>query len=392
MHHRLSDSLIRALQQTRGGDPIAATETLQRVLRDGTSAVPSALDPAADPPRRQSAFHTEADGGHRPRQASSAERDRAGKPRLRVGPSGIDLASLPLNLPATRSSSVIPTVPAGARYEWRTGQAVGTTRRYRLYVPASADVRPRGLVVMLHGCTQHPDDFAVGTGLLPQAERAGLAVAWPEQTTQHNANACWNWFRPGDQRRGAGEPAIVAAIALELRREFAIDPDRVFVAGLSAGGAMAHIVAMRYPEIFSAAGIHSGLALGSAHDLPSAFAAMRGDATSGRAPVPVDGPPRLIVFHGTADRTVHPSNAAHVFGRSIGVAEIDERIVGGRRCRQTSIRAADGALLRERWEIDGLGHAWSGGDAAGSYAVPSGPDASDEMLRFFLDGAGGARA
>ena len=223
---------------------------------------------------------------------------------------------------------------------------------------------------MLHGCTQSPEDFALGTRMDLAAETAGFAVAYPAQTGAHNMQSCWNWFRPEDQGAGGGEPAILAAIARDLATELDVG-SRVFAAGLSAGGAMAAVLSETHPEVFAAVGVHSGLPAGAAVDLPSAFSAMRGE----RAGRPLGGP--AIVFHGTADGTVSPRNARALLPGD-GV-ETQHR--NGVRS-WTRLTTAQGTEL---WLIDGAGHAWSGGDAAGSYADAAGPDASAEMLRYFAE-------
>jgi poly(hydroxyalkanoate) depolymerase family esterase len=242
-----------------------------------------------------------------------------------------------------------------------------------------------GLVVMLHGCTQTPEDFAVGTGMNALAERHHLVVAYPAQTGVHNPSACWNWFRPGDQARGAGEPAIIGGLTTTLAAEFGVTTDRTFIAGLSAGGAMAAVIGETYPELYSAVGVHSGLARGAASDIASAFAAMRRAPATGAAAHPAA--PRTIVFHGDADGTVHPSNAAQVIARAAGGGTATQRTrVAGSGCRSASrstVLRTDGAT-HELWLVEGAGHAWSGGDPAGSYTDPTGPDASAEMVRFFL--------
>jgi poly(hydroxyalkanoate) depolymerase family esterase len=240
----------------------------------------------------------------------------------------------------------------------------------------------------LHGRTQNPEDFATGTNMNALAEAHGLAVIWPEQTRAHNASACWNWFRPGDQRRDAGEPAILAGITRPTAAEFNVPDNRIFAAGLSSGGAMAAILGETWPDLFSAIGVHSGLPPGCAGDVVSAFSAMCGDARPApRCPRAADAS-RLIVFHGSADRTVHPSNGERLFEAASGPRNPqDHRAAapGGRVYTRSRITASDGSIQAEYCLIEGAGHAWSGGHAGGSYTDPAGPDASMEMLRFFLN-------
>jgi poly(hydroxyalkanoate) depolymerase family esterase len=310
------------------------------------------------------------------------------------------MSALPgLGLTGSAAHAAQPVMPEGALSVMRSFTCAAGTRKYRLYTPASAPRRPQGVVVMLHGCQQDPDDFAAGTGMNAIAESHGLLVAYPGQTGADNASSCWNWFRPGDQLRDGGEPAIIAGITRDLMVEFSIERGRVFVAGLSAGGAMAAVLGEAYPDLYSGVGIHSGLACGSASDVMSAFSAMRGDVGPGRrTPARAAGhaanPVRTIVFHGTADRTVHPSNADRIVAAATphlaqaSVREEAVRSAGGRTCTRRVFADRAGGSILEDWRVDGAGHAWSGGQAAGSYTDPKGPDASTEMVRFFLGGRG----
>jgi poly(hydroxyalkanoate) depolymerase family esterase len=245
-------------------------------------------------------------------------------------------------------------------------------------------------VVMLHGCTQDATDFAAGTAMNRHAERHGCLVLYPEQAQGANPNRCWNWFEPAHQRSGAGEPAILAGMVREVMAEHAIDPDRVFVAGLSAGGAMAAVLAATHPELFKALGVHSGLAYEVASDIPTAFAAMRNAGSVRRVAAPMP----TIVFHGDGDGTVAPANADRVVeqwraaatgGDRQEVIEEDGRAPGGKSFTRTRTLSSNGRAVVEQWRIHGAGHAWSGGNATGSYSDPAGPDASAEMLRFFLE-------
>ncbi|MGX4640986.1 extracellular catalytic domain type 1 short-chain-length polyhydroxyalkanoate depolymerase [Massilia sp. SYSU DXS3249] len=263
------------------------------------------------------------------------------------------------------------------------------TRSYKLYVPSSytAD-KPVPLVVMLHGCTQDPDDFAHGTQMNTLAEETGCLVVYPAQSRQANSSRCWNWFNNVDQQRDQGEPSIIAGITREIMARHTIDPARVYVAGLSAGGAMATIMGTLYPDLYAAVGVHSGLPFASAHDLPSALAAMQGQlqrqrdfqAQPGRA-IPI------IVFHGDQDHTVHPTNGdelmVHARDASDAMAVEPGRVPDGHAYTRTMHKRADGKVHGEHWVIHGAGHAWSGGSARGSYTDGKGPDASREMMRFF---------
>jgi poly(hydroxyalkanoate) depolymerase family esterase len=295
-------------------------------------------------------------------------------------------------LPALWKAPAV-AVPEGAAYLRRTFACAAGSRDYKVYVPSGAEGRALPLIVMLHGCTQHPDDFAVGTGMNRLAEKRGFIVAYPGQPVSANPSACWNWFHLAHQRRDEGEPAIIAGITRAVMAEFAIDPGRVYVAGLSAGGAMAAIMSATYPELYAAAGIHSGLPRGAAADLPSAFAAMRGDsnpAAPARRKRRANARVRSIVFHGANDKTVDPSNAEAILaevraGLSRRAREArQEGFEGGRAYTRTIVTDARGVPHAEYWAIEGLGHAWSGGSAEGSFTDQRGPDASREMLRFFL--------
>lgn len=291
---------------------------------------------------------------------------------------GLNLGSLP----GLGGGGAAPEVIDGARFEERAFSCAAGSRGYKVYVPASG--APKALVVMLHGCKQNPDDFAVGTGMNAVAEREGLVVVYPRQEAGDNMTSCWNWFRPGDQRRDQGEPAILAGITREVAAEFGIGPDRIFAAGLSAGGAMAAVLGEAYPDLFAAVGIHSGLPVGAAQDVLSAFAAMRGE-TGGR----VSREGRVILFHGDADHTVNLANAERIFaGRSGPETRESGRAAAGRSYQRRVIRDAEGRAETEFWLLEGAGHAWSGGAAAGSYTDPTGPDAATEMVRFFLNARG----
>jgi poly(hydroxyalkanoate) depolymerase family esterase len=287
-------------------------------------------------------------------------------------------------------------IPEGAQYLSRSFTCAAGSRNYKLYIPRRPQTGRRALLVMLHGGTQDADDFAAGTRMNALAEEHGFIVAYPSQSKAANASLCWNWFTPENQMRGRGEPAIIAGITSEIISEYAVDPARVFVAGLSAGGAMAAVMGATYPDLYAAVGIHSGLPYRSAADLPSAFAAMRGNAGPGgrrsrksRGSGHENPRIRTIIFHGDADNIVHPSNAANMVkaertGESVERAEARHAAI--RAHTRTVTRNKTGAVVVEQWLIHGSGHAWSGGSSDGTYTDPYGPDASKEMLRFFFEG------
>jgi poly(hydroxyalkanoate) depolymerase family esterase len=277
------------------------------------------------------------------------------------------------------------TVPDGARFEERNyANSVGN-RGYKLYVPSGCVGQAVPLVVMLHGCRQSPDDFALGTRMNQLAEEQSFLVAYPAQSTSANASKCWNWFKTTDQERGQGEPSLIAGITQEVMRDFKVEPACVAVAGLSAGGAAAAIMGATYPDLFAAVGVHSGLACGAALDVPSAFAAMRTGARDLRR----RGAVRAIVFHGDGDMTVSSVNGDQIIAQSESAANSRISVCQGRspegaRYTRTVYTGENGQEMMEQWVVHGLGHAWSGGSSAGSYTDPRGPDASREMVRFFF--------
>ena len=320
----------------------------------------------------------------------------------RVVPAGEDTIQAGDGEPSIRQAQQRPGSFEAHEFSNQAG-----SRTYKVYVPARESDAPRAMVVMLHGCTQSADDFAAGTQMNRLADEHGFLVVYPEQAAQANASKCWNWFKPQDQRRGAGEPSLIAGIVGEVARRHGADPRRIYVAGLSAGAAMAVVLGETYPELFAGVGAHSGLPYGSAHDIPSAMAAMKGGRSGmpGLKNVPgAAGSSRrkaaqavpVIVFHGDRDHTVQSTNGAHIVqqasdahGARAGATPLHARTESGvtpagQRFSRSVYAGPDGQTRIESWTLHGAGHAWSGGHASGSYTDSTGPDASAEMVRFFM--------
>jgi poly(hydroxyalkanoate) depolymerase family esterase len=293
-----------------------------------------------------------------------------------------------------------PGAPTQGQFLVRSHRSPAGSRTYKLYVPPQAmqtPAAPLPLVVMLHGCTQSPDDFAAGTRMNRLADEHGFLVVYPEQPTSANPSRCWNWFRTQDQQRTGGEPEIMAGIVQAVQAEHAVAKGRVYVAGLSAGAAMALVLGETHPEVFIAVGAHSGLPYGSASDIPSAMAAMKGRSTSGPTGHAHQAVP-TIVFHGDRDHTVQHRNGEHIVQQAVALhaargpltarTETGVSPAGRRYQRTTHVNAAGQAQV-ETWTLHGAGHAWSGGDASGSHTDPTGPDASAAMVAFFMAHSGG---
>ncbi|MFE1602270.1 extracellular catalytic domain type 1 short-chain-length polyhydroxyalkanoate depolymerase [Methylobacterium sp. ID0610] len=390
MRNKILPGMAEATRLTRAGRLGEALTVIQRVVRGEDSPAPSPTQPGSPPaplrPVRQIAKPQvvepppAASPGARPAPAAGLADGLPGLPEglrdlvreigRRVGPL--------VGEPATPAS----TEPG--QFLDRHFAAAAGQRAYKLYVPRGYRGQAVPLVVMLHGCTQNPDDFAAGTGMNRIAEAETFLVAYPAQTAAANHARCWNWFSTADQRRDRGEAAIIAGIARAVMEEFSIDSRRVYVAGLSAGGAAAANLAAAYPDLFAAVGIHSGLCAGAASDLPSALRAMREGA---KGAVPVGDALPTIVFHGDQDSTVHPRNGAAIIAATGATLLRDESGTSpnGRAWRRSILADERGRPRFEHWVIQGSGHAWSGGDAAGSYTDPLGPDASREMWRFFRE-------
>jgi len=291
-----------------------------------------------------------------------------------------------------------PYAPAHAgSFDWHRADVGASSMRYKLFVPSTYDGTPLPLVVMLHGGGQNADDFALGTGMNELAEEVQCLVAYPEQSAG-GWNKFWNWFDDAHHQRGQGEPALIAAATRDIMAAYAVDGSRVCVAGLSSGGAMAVILGRTYPDLFTAVGCHSGLAHGCANSQYGAMLAMRdGVDLDALAQTAHAGSVPTIVFHGDADYTVHPKNGdavvrqaidAHVAQTGLAHADIasfrEIGELGGRGFTRHVHRGDAGQVVAEQWILHGGGHAWSGGNRRGSYTETGGPDASREMLRFFL--------
>jgi len=314
-------------------------------------------------------------------------------------------------LPTTNVSAAEPSrADAPIEAEFRvlddsSGQFVGKvyanaagSRNYKLYIPTGYTGQAVSLVVMLHGCTQTPIDFAGGTRMNVLAEGETFLVAYPEQTTSANGSKCWNWFQNSDQRRDVGEPSLIAGITRQIMSEYHINARRVYIAGLSAGGAMAATMAATYPDLYAAVGVHSGLAYGAAYDLPSAFAAMKQGTLQHTRQLTKIIP--LLAFHGDCDTTVAPVNVDHLLNqwlqvasdglesvqRSVRDVKVERgQVAKGHAYTRSIYHDVSGLAIVEKWIVHQEGHAWSGGNPGGSFTDPKGPNASAEMVRFFIE-------
>ncbi|MGE8619385.1 MAG: PHB depolymerase family esterase [Achromobacter spanius] len=389
MHPDFQQLMSQATRLTRSGNLAAATAAIQAALLGvqptAASAAPrydeadvidvEAREVPASSPNATGSSHTAASSSPNPASPTAAP-----------SPARDDGAA-----PTSKPTHRAPGDSSATKGDFFTAGSFRNTagqRAYKLYVPPGVDGQARPLVVMLHGCTQDADDFAAGTAMNEAAREQGFYVLYPVQPRETNPQKCWNWFKHNHQQAGKGEPSILADMTRHVIAEYGIDTRRVYVAGLSAGGAMAAILADTYPQLYAAAGVHSGLATGAAKDLPSALSAMKGigvrpgAASSTRVPT--------IVFHGDRDATVHPSNAGAVVAASAGTdARVQsQRVSGANQGRDSTKRVytnAQGKVVAEYWEVHGAGHAWAGGSPKGSYTDLSGPDATQEMLRFFFE-------
>jgi poly(hydroxyalkanoate) depolymerase family esterase len=399
MNDRLHAGMREASRLTREGRLMDATALLQRVLQSGRDRSSFGGDGCVPPTIELTPEAAEITGAEpsRPRSAIMAQLPAMLRGFLGgITPTGFERYPGGLAEPSAPDASV----PGGGQFLSKSFSSQAGSRNYKLYVPSQYRGQPLPLIVMLHGCTQSPDDFAVGTRMNVRAEEYNCFVAYPEQSASANISRCWNWFRPGDQIRGQGEPALIAGLTRQVMSDYSVDEERVYAAGLSAGGAAAAVLAAAYPDLYAAIGVHSGLACGVARDVPSAFAAMRQSQPGARRRSDNNSSGRggysrivpAIVFHGDQDTTVHPCNGDQVIAqlRDALTADVTVKVEGGRvrggraYTRTVHCDAAEHSIF-EQWVIHGAGHAWSGGSLAGSYTDPQGPDATREMLRFFPD-------
>jgi poly(hydroxyalkanoate) depolymerase family esterase len=381
----LNHEVVReATRLTRAGQFVEATALLQRMLRGGTPRATIArleaptIDAKAtvveERESRQTTRTISVQGGKRPAPLDDMR----------------EFSGLGLRGPIKRAPpSTSDIAPNGTRFIEGTFSNAAGSRSYKLFIPSRYQGQLLPLVVMLHGCTQSPDDFAAGTRMNFLADEQNCFVVYPEQPSGANQAKCWNWFRVSDQQRDGGEPSLIAGITRKIMRDYSIDPKHVYVGGLSAGGAAAAIMGATHADLYAAVGIHSGLACGAASDLPSAFVAMR---QGGGPKAIVDSGPAVptIVFHGDRDTTVHPNNGDRILQQpgkatSPTTMVLRGRVPHGHAYTRTILTDVGERTISEHWNVHGAGHAWSGGSPAGSYTDPRGPDATREMLRFFLE-------
>ena len=429
MNATFQNLMREATRLTRSGQLSEATQAIRRALQgasQGTrerpardaSTSPGAAVPIAPLPRQSSMI---LDGC-----VFEVEEAAACAPAARSAPSAPSTPFIPDVAPNT--SEGVTTGKSQGEFTDGSHTHGSLTRRYKLYTPpGSADSagnvgKGLPLVVMLHGCTQDPDDFAAGTGMNGHAREQGFCVLYPAQSADANPQRCWNWFKHNHQSRGRGEAALLASMTLAVMKQHGIDASRVYIAGLSAGGAMAAIVAAAYPETYAAVGVHSGLAVGAAGNVTEALAAMKSGASAVKLDTQAQSKTAVptIVFHGDQDHTVHPRNGEQVSDQVIAAVQgasgkrVEQGVSsGGRRFTRTVHQQNNdidrdvdrdldrdlacgtdkgnhntrSATVAEHWLVHGGGHAWSGGDAKGSYTDSNGPDASREMLRFFFEHA-----
>jgi poly(hydroxyalkanoate) depolymerase family esterase len=392
MNDKMQDGMAEATRLTRAGRLTEATAIIQRMLGGSRSVSEMAQAGRASDETDNNLLHMRPPLLGKGLSQSGTATRRA--PEI-FSPDALRLPNL-----GRVVDSVVPPVPdVEPSSLHKRGQFIDVmytgkdgTLAYKLYIPSGYTGQAVPLVVMLHGCTQTPVDFATGTRMNVLAEEKTSLVVYPMQVPAANQSKCWNWFQVGDQQRGKGEPSLIAGVTQHIIQRYHLDESRVYIAGLSSGGAMAAILAATYPELYAAVGVHSGLAYGAARDLPSAFAAMR--QGSGQNTYQLKKLVPLIIFHGDRDTTVVPNNAEMLLDQWLQATSDEPRMrrdavvkrrqgVNERDYTCTTYRDTRGRTMIEKWVIHLSGHAWSGGSSSGSYTDPKGPDASAEMMRFF---------
>lgn len=404
MNDQMQTAMAEATRLTRTGRLAEATTLIQYTL--GGMSVPAGRSTRADAPNEAVVRVVEVtpplpgptiQGG-----AGASPGPASASPAVPPQTPSPDVLQLPSSLHGTmqrgqplRPGVVTPSSHPGGKFVDGAYSNTAGTRTYKLYIPRSYTGQAVPLVIMLHGCTQNSVDFAAGTRMNLFAEGKTFLVAYPEQVSSANNSKCWNWFQPADQQRGMGEPSVIAGITRQIMNSYHVDSNRVYVAGMSAGGAMAVIMAATYPDLYAAVGVHSGLAYRAAHDVRSGFAAMRRGADQSARQLTTVIP--LIAFHGDRDTTVSPVNADHLLdqwlqatsheqGRSAYSTKVEQgQVVGGRAYTRSIYHDASGHAIVEKWLVHQAGHVWSGGSSDGSFTDPRGPDASNELLRFFAE-------
>jgi poly(hydroxyalkanoate) depolymerase family esterase len=396
MNDHMQDGMAEATHLTRAGRFTEAMAVIQRTLGMPATNMSTAASSSTDAPI-EAEFHV-IDAF--PSSQPTSKRRETHRTALPTNPARG--THIPGTLPRSKHHARVRTrpvtpdaTPTSTRSSGQFIDGVYTnsagTRSYKLYIPSGYRGQALPLVVMLHGCTQTAVTFATSTHMNVLAEGETFFVAYPEQEASANGSKCWNWFQVAHQSRDEGEPSLIAGITRQIMHAYCVDASRVYVAGLSAGGSMAAILAATYPDLYAAVGVHSGLAYGAAHDLPSAFVAMHQGAPQQGRKLTTTIP--MIIFHGDRDSTVAPVNADCLLDQWLSATSAGDRDVPVERGRVSNGHAYTRFLYRnsakqviaEKWMIHQAGHAWSGGSLGGSFTDPSGPDASAEMLRFFRE-------
>jgi len=402
MNKHMQDTIAEATRLTRAGRLTEATAMIQRTLASQSATIVVETEPGCADAPIEAVFRvldapspsteTARESGTHAHRTGESATVRPAVTRRMLFPDTLRVPNgMPKTIEATpsvMSSVVSSSIHTGGQFVEKTYTNTAGTRSYKLYIPSGYTGQAVPLVVMLHGCTQTAVNFATGTRMNVFAEGGTFLVAYPEQGPSANNSKCWNWFQESNQCRTMGEPSLIAGITQQVMSTYNVDERRVYVAGLSSGGAMAAILAATYPDLYAAVGVHSGLAYGAAHDLPSAFAAMK-QGKRQRIQQLTEAIP-LIAFHGDCDTTVAPANVDRLIEQwlqegSDGRDRKMERgqVANGHAYTRSIYHDSRNRAIIEKWMIHQAGHAWSGGSPSGSYTNPKGPDASAEMVRFF---------